>query len=255
MRPINTKWYGWQPDLPDFRDLHYDYNLMLPVSQPEAVDLRPKCPPVFDQGELGSCTANAISAAFLFEMMRQNKPNLYVPSRLFIYYNERLIEGTVNEDSGAQLRDGIKSVVKQGICPEPMWPYDISQYAVKPPQHCYQYAQGEQVLKYRRVSGTLTAMLSCLASGFPFVFGFTVYESFESDEVARTGILKMPSPYEQVLGGHAVMAVGYNRTTQNFIVRNSWGADWGQDGYFLMPFDYLINGNLSDDRWVISKVE
>lgn len=201
-----------------------------------------------------SCTSFALTAAFDFERARQKLPFLN-PSKLFLYYNEREREGTVNEDAGAMLRNGIKSLVKQGTCPETEWPYDINQFAVKPPADCYTSGLKNQVLSYRRIQPNLRSMLYCLAYGFPFVFGFSVYDSFESDVVATTGMVPMPGLDETQLGGHAVLAVGYHQNTRCFLVRNSWGLDWGTDGYFWMPYDYVANPDLADDRWQIKMVE
>jgi C1A family cysteine protease len=243
--------YGWIPDLPDARDHLYAAPTPVLAKLPAKVDLRKKCPPVYDQGQLGSCTGNAIGGAIQFERMRQKlKPN-YAPSRLFIYYNERVMEHTVATDSGAQIRDGIKTVVKQGACPESDWPYDIQKFADKPPAKAYADAAKHKVSSYSRLLSTANQLKGCLASGYPFVFGFTVYASFESPQVAKTGVVPMPSSSEQVLGGHAVMAVGYDDASQRFIVRNSWGKGWGQAGYFTMPYAYVTDTNLADDFWTI----
>ena len=222
---------------------------------PPSVDLRPGCPPtVYDQGRLGSCTANAIAAAFEFDLAKQ-KLDAFMPSRLFIYYNERVVEGTVESDSGAMIRDGIKSVAKLGVCTEESWAYEVSRFAEKPADDCYTAALDNQALSYQRVPRTLDQMRGCLANGYPFVFGFTVYDSFEGREVAATGVVPMPGDGESILGGHAVLAVGYDDETQRFLVRNSWGPGWGQGGYFTIPYSYLTNRGLASDFWTISKVE
>jgi C1A family cysteine protease len=252
-----TQCYGWSPDLPDHRDLRYA------IVRPEAlarplppmVDLRLQCPPVYDQGKLGSCTANAIGGAFQFELMRQ-KLKVFNPSRLFIYYNERVLENKVKEDSGAQLRDGVKSVATQGVCDEALWPYDISKFAKKPTQKLYNQAKKSLAIQYTRLNNmNINELKSCLATGNPFVFGFTVYQGFEGTETAQTGILKMPGKNESVLGGHAVMAAGYDDTKKAFIIRNSWGVYWGLKGYFYMPYDYITSTDLADDFWTITQVE
>jgi len=249
-----TARYGWIRDLPDLRDHLYATPPEFLVKLPSNVDLRPQCPAVYDQGQLGSCTANAIAAALEFDQMKEKQSNVFVPSRLFIYYNERVMEGTVNEDSGAQIRDGIKSVGKQGDCPETLWPYDIKKFAVKPPDKCYQQALKFKAVQYQRLSQILNQLKGCLASGYPFVFGFTVYESFESQQVAQTGNASMPLPKETVVGGHAVMAVGYDDSQNWFIVRNSWGDGWGMKGYFTLPYAYLLEQNLASDFWTIRLV-
>jgi C1A family cysteine protease len=245
------KRYGWIRDIPDQRDHLYAAPFEFVAKLPPKVDLRPHCPPVYDQGQLGSCTANAIAAAIEFDQLKQNLPHPGAPSRLFIYYNERAIEGTIASDSGAQIRDGIKSVSKQGACPESEWPYDIQKFEDKPTAKCFQDAAEHKIKLYQRLTPNLTQLQGCLASGFPFVFGFTVYESFESQELAHSGVVPMPASGEQVLGGHAVMAAGYDESKSSFLVRNSWGTGWGMKGYFLMPFAYLTRPDLSSDFWTI----
>lgn len=243
--------YGWHPSRPDQRDLLFAAG---PIDTlPSRVDLREGCTPVYEQGALGSCTANAISAALDFERLRQ-KQDPIPPSRLFIYYNERAMEGTVASDSGAALRDGIKSVAKQGACPEPEWPYEIGRFAQRPPDQCYVDARRFKALQYLSVPQSMSQLKGCLAAGFPYVFGFSVYESLESPEVANSGRLNMPAPSEAMMGGHAVMCVGYDDFHQHFIVRNSWGKTWGQLGYFTMPYAYQLSQNLAADFWTIRAV-
>src|SRR5437899_5471581 len=159
--------YGWVPDLPDHRDLTYATPAAFLMALPTMEDLRSHCPQVYAQGHLGSCTANAIGAAMQFEQMKQGTKN-FVPSRLFIYYNERVLEGTVNSDGGAQIRDGMKVVAKQGAPPElPDWPYDITKFTDKPPAKAFQDAAKNQVLSYQRVGRVLNQMKGCLAAGYP----------------------------------------------------------------------------------------
>jgi C1A family cysteine protease len=248
----NIKRYGWKPDFPDHRDLLFQPLLGAAVL-PIRVDLRSFCPPVYDQGQLGSCTGNACEAMFRFQCKKQSGHD-YEGSRLFTYFNGREAEGSTDTDSGAMIRDVVKAIKDDGICSEQCWPYDISKFAMRAPDPCYAEALKHQSLKYHRIP-YLNSMKSCLAQGHPFVFGFSVYESFESPEVARTGIVPMPGPSEQLLGGHAVMAVGYDDTLKSVIVRNSWGVGWGVGGYFWMLYDYISNPNLADDAWVITSEE
>ena len=265
-RTRRTSKYGWRPDIPDARDHLYSAPQIALAALPPSVDLVSGCPPVYDQGRIGSCTANAIAAAFEFDLIKQQLPD-FRPSRLFIYYNERAIEGSVQYDSGAQIRDGMKTVAKLGVCPEEEWAYDDTpppsedapfpdgaRDGQRPSDQCYQDATAHRATTYRRVLRDLDQMRGCLAAGYPFVFGFTVYDSFESEKVSKTGVVPMPQPDEQVLGGHAVLAVGYDDSTQAFTVRNSWGEGWGRSGYFLMPYPYLTTRGLASDFWTMRVV-
>jgi C1A family cysteine protease len=258
--------YGWVPDLPDARDHLYLAPRAAVVNLPPSVDLKAGLPDAYNQGRIGSCTGNAIAGAFEFELRKQQLPD-FTPSRLFIYYNERTIENTVGSDSGAMIRDGIKSVATQGVCPETEWPYDDtpadpasgafpagSKAAQKPSKQCYADAAAHRATSYQRVSRVLDQMKGCLASGYPFVFGFSVYASFESAEVARTGDAPLPAPHETLLGGHAVLAVGYDDATQRFVVRNSWGPGWGRNGHFTLPYAYLTEPGLASDFWTVRVV-
>jgi len=254
LRTRVIKRYGWVPDIPDARDFLFAAPEAVLANLPRDVDLRAQCPPIYDQGQLGSCTANAIGAAFEFMQVKESLDD-FMPSRLFIYWNERKIEGTVDEDSGAMIRDGIKCVHKLGVCAEDIWPYDIARFTDQPPGEAYTAAKDHQATVYRRVLPVLHQLQGCLASGTPVVFGFSVYESFETAEVARTGVVLLPPRGERLLGGHAVLAVGYDDDQQRFIVRNSWGTGWGMDGYCTMPYGYLTDPALARDFWAIYAVE
>lgn len=244
----HVRGYGWRPQLPDARDLMYARRL---GNLPPAHDLRPSMPPVYDQGQLGSCTGNAIAGAMEYERNRQGLSD-FVPSRLFVYYNERALEGTASTDSGAVIRDGIKVVNTEGVCPETLWPYDIGMFAVKPPRRCYVAATKDRAVRYESIR-TLGDLKDAIASDFSVVFGFTVYESFESQAVAKTGVMPMPNVRnESVVGGHAVLAVGYSDAKGQLIVRNSWGPGWGDQGYFYMPYEYLTGSDVSSDSSSIS---
>lgn len=239
--------YGWKKDLPDQRD--YIYKRKFRFFLPKEVDLRRYCSKVENQGFLGSCTAQAIAGNI--ELLDRKDDGIYSDvSRLFIYYNERTIEGTINEDSGAYIRSGIKSLKKWGVCNESLFPYDISRFREKPSRECYADALSRQISLYERLSG-VSDMLSCLAEGYPVVFGIAIYESFETLRVASTGVVPMPRKDEIMLGGHAVLAIGYNTRERGFIVRNSWSEGWGDKGYFTLPFEYVEK--LGSDLWSIKK--
>ena len=248
------KGYGWRRDTPDMRDF------LLAVAPartlPAVASLRPQMPPVYDQGQLGSCTANSIGALLEHNERKQREAGAATPSRLFIYYNERVMEGTVSEDAGAELRDGIKSVAQIGAPPETLWPYDIARFADRPPQDAYAEARKHEAVRYARVAQAALALQTVIASGFGISFGFTVYTSFESD-VGADGIVPMPQPGEHVLGGHAVVAMGYKQIAGQlyFECRNSWAADWGDSGYFWLPAAYITSNSLAGDFWVIEQVE
>jgi hypothetical protein len=246
---------GWKPDVPDHRDYPYAamrLGLERPAVLPPSKDLRPACPPVYDQGHLNSCTANAIAAAFEFLEIK-NGGSGFDPSRLFIYFNERRLENDVQNDNGAYLRDGIKSIASTGICRESDWPYDIQKFADQPSDSCFQSAQTYKALSYFRMNNAnIDELKSCLAAGFPFVFGFAVYDSFYRAD-SNGGIVSMPGD-EVLKGGHAVLAVGYDDATARFTIQNSWGPAVGDGGYYYMPYQYLTTTQLSDDFWTVRSI-
>lgn len=244
---------GWLPDLPDIRD--FTFSGSTPIkSLPTAVDLRKTDSPIYNQGSLGSCTGNAIGGMFQFVNRKMGHSD-FIPSRLFIYYEERKIMGTIKKDSGAFIRDGMKVISKLGVCTEIMWPYNVEKFTVKPVKSAYVEAKNHQAIEYMRINDTINKMKQCLADGYPFVFGFTVYDSFDAEQVRKTGIMTMPKKSEKSQGGHAVMAIGYDDKKQHFIIRNSWGTWWGDKGYFYMPYDYISDGNLCADFWTLRTVE
>ena len=247
MRKIQR--FGWIPDLPDQRDLKF---MPTVTHLPETVDWRPQMPAVYDQGELGSCTANGTAGALEF-LQGSEKETEFTPSRLFIYWNTRNIEGSTSTDSGAQVRDAIKAAVACGACPETDWPYNVAKFADKPPVGAYNAAKTFELTGYRRVTHTLAQIKAAIVTG-PVVFGFTVYDSFEGNDIAKTGIMPMPAKSESVIGGHCVVAVGYItiKNVPYIICRNSWGADWGDKGYFYMPAKYIAS-SLASDFWVLTK--
>lgn len=249
---VEHRGLGWQRDLPDSRDRVFGTPATIDTTNlPPHVDMTAQCPAIYDQGQLGSCTANAIAGAFEFDLLKQGLPD-FMPSRLFIYFFERLMEHTVASDSGARLRDGLKVINKRGVCSEVDWPYDITKFTAEPPTNYVDEALGNRVIQFSRVNQNLTQMKACLAAGFPFVFGFIVYDSFMN---AMGGKIPMPNPsQEQIQGGHALLVVGYDDGAQAFIFRNSWGSDWGKKGYGTIPYNYLLDSQLSSDFWTLQTV-
>jgi C1A family cysteine protease len=241
--------YHWVPDKLDKRDHPY---LLTGASQSSVVDLRPYCSSIENQGNLGSCTGQAIAGAI--ELLHKRASRTLDVSRLFIYYYERQYIGTVNYDSGAYIRDGIKVCYTYGAPVESLWPYNINKFRTVPPSTAIKDAAKRKVTSYQRVSD-FNGVIDAVASGHPVVVGFTVYSSFESNSVAKTGVMPYPNTSkERVLGGHAVLIVGYNKNRNVFIVRNSWGTGWGEGGYFYMPFQVIQNTNMSGDFWIIKSL-
>lgn len=257
--------YGWWPDLPDMRDLKYDHTLKLArlgyPAMPPFVSWRTGFPAPYDQGDLGSCTANAGAGTVEFLQRKEGKA-VFTPSRLFIYYFERAIEGTISSDAGATIRDSMKVLSTMGSPPESMWPYIETQFRAQPSATAVFAGKKDLVTQYLSVHQDIMAMKTCLYEGFPINIGFSVYSSFESDAVTHTGIVPVPQSNEELLGGHAVIVLGFydnghvpvagNPTHPSggfFEMRNSWGPDWGNNGYFFMPYSYLTNEYLSDDFW------
>ena len=245
--------YGWKNSRPDHRDIKYRPRVAV-ENLPASIDLRSKYPDPYDQLDLGSCTGNSIAGAVQYKRREANKPD-WTPSRLGIYFGERSIEGTTGQDAGAAIRDGMKVVNNQGTASEEMWPYDTKQFTVKPPKSYYVEAAKNKVLVYEAVDNVqLDQCKSAIVDHGNLVLGFTVYESFEGADVAKTGITPMPGKDESALGGHAVCAVGYDDTKEWFIVRNSWGLGWGDGGYFYLGYSYVTNADLCDDCWSITSI-
>ena len=237
--------YGWKPSLPDLRDHQADASGLKVLDE---VDPRADLPAPFDQGQLGSCTANAVAAAVQYDA-KLNGSDPGSLSRLWIYWYERKLEGAPpDKDTGAMGRDGFKVCQTIGVPLEQDWAYDISQFAAQPPASLDREAAQHKISNYRAVPRNQDSMKAVLSNRQTIAFGFTVYEGFESAAVASSGIVPLPSRNEKTLGGHEVLMVGYLKDEPNYaLVRNSWGTGWGLKGYFLMPWAYILDANLATD--------
>lgn len=249
---MSRKNYGWRPDLRDSRDFYVHDYLTLSSALPASQDLRPLLMPCYNQGQAGSCTGNATAGALELDEIIQGAEKV-TPSRLFLYWGGRAQEGTTKQDAGAMIRDVVAGVAKWGYCHESYWPYDVNNVTVCPTKEAYGAAYSHKLnnYMYARVSQTLPSLKQVLFSNRGVIFGFTVYESFE--HIGSDGLMPLPQSSESVLGGHAVLMVGYDDARRVFIVRNSWGTDWGDGGYFYMPYDYALS-RLASDFWVITRV-
>lgn len=237
--------YGWRPSPPDHRD--YIYEPKLRGNLPAFASVRRWMPPVRDQGSLGACTAFAVCAAIsALDRKLRGEDRIYSP--LYLYWHTRYIEGTVNEDSGAYLRDAIKAAARFGVAEESVHPYDISRFREQPPPEAYENAYRDLIDCYEAVKD-LYGVRAAIAEGYPVIFGFAVPERFET-ETARTGFLPPPSPDERIVGGHAVVAVAYSDRRKAILVQNSWGESFGKRGWFWLSYDYFTMG-LAMDAWVI----
>jgi C1A family cysteine protease len=251
------RYHGWHRQLPDWRDFRY-HPATRPAELPAKVDLRTPdvmrhpFEPNLDQGDLGSCGPNSAAENLVFDMLLHGGGDAVpVPSRLFIYYITRELMGTVDEDSGVDNRTMLKALAGKGWCDESRFPYVIDQFTQAPSAQAYDEAKRRTVREYQAVAQDLDTMRGCLADGRAFIFGFAVYQSFESAAVEKTGDVPMPGRREKLLGGHDVLVVGYDDAAQRFIFRNSWGEAWGAGGDGTIPYAYATNPDLADDFWTI----
>lgn len=243
---------GWKRDLPDPRDYRFRSSIKAALL-PAGVDRRSAMPPgALEQGVLGSCVSNACSVAYDYELMREGRQPIN-PSRLFQYYNQRVIENTVQSDAGSSIRAAFQTLDHDGVCPESLWPYDIVQFRTRPSQQCYDVALKGQVVQYYRVDQTPQEIMGALAEGYLVVFGFMLYKQFE--QVGSQGTVTMPPTNQAPLGGHAGLLCGYSSEGAWYINRNSWGVGWGDEGYCYFPSSYVMHPQLADDFWALKLIE
>lgn len=249
-----NEWYGYRRDGRDPRDRVFRVMRSGESKLPRAVDLRKWMPPVMDQGALGSCVANAVTAALRYEAIRKRRPDVPL-SRLQNYFDARVVERTVSEDSGVEIRDAIKCAAKIGVGLEERWPYDTGKFAEYPDPLCYQSALPFNAIAYERVEVNPLAIKQALArTRHPVIIGIAVFSSFDSVG-AEPGVIPTPNvKKERYEGGHAMLVVGYGQRAGYFTVRNSWGSDWGDGGDCYIHEDYIGSPKLGGDYWVIRKI-
>jgi C1A family cysteine protease len=247
--PHSVKWYGCKPSYKDKNDHMMSFGA--PRALPPAVDLRQFLPPVMNQESLGSCTAHGVTECARWHIIKRDTTYDFPMSRLQLYYDSRATEDTTDSDAGAMIRDVIKTLAAKGVGHEELWPYDLTKFADAPPQTVYDDAQQYKALKYERVPISTTALKTAVANQHPVIIGISVYESFEGDDAARTGIIPMPTQGEEMVGGHCMLVVGYGQKPGTFTVRNSWGDDWGDKGDCYLPEHYLGSADYGSDYWIM----
>lgn len=235
----------------DERDFVYDAESEKLPSKASIVD---DMPPALAQLELGSCASNAASNALRYLLHKEHKTE-FQPARLYLYWNTRVnVEHSpADEDSGVTLRGMCKAIQKYHVCDEAIWPYRIEKFSVAPPLTAYKNAEQHNQIKYTSVPQTLTAIKSVLARGLPLLFGVSVYDSFEHDTTISTGVVPMPDVNNETFkGGHAILMCGYDDDTRMFTFQNSWGEDVGRNGFFQIPYEYVLNPDLTGDFWALT---
>lgn len=245
---------GWKPQRPDHRDLRLTYSHHAVAALPATHSRLSGLPEIWDQGDLGSCTAHGILRVNSFAATKAGQ-QAQMLSRLMLYYDERVIEGTTESDAGAEIRDGIQTLVKNGSCLEAKWPYDVAKFASRPSDACYQEAMDHQAIKYAAVAASLDQIKAALNDGFPVVFGMTVFNSMMSDSVAKSGIVPIPGRRDPQVGGHCLAFNGFWDDTKQLLgFDNSWSTSWGDSGKGYLPYWFLQSGLVSD-CWVIYSTE
>ena len=214
-----------------------------------SIDLRNKFPQVYDQGKIGSCTANALCSIFEYDT------DSFKGSRLFLYYNERLLINETDKDNGGYLSDGILTLKNYGICEEKYWPYIIENIFNKPSEEAYEKAKKNYIIEAISIENELEIIKYWLNKNEPIALGIAIYSNFVNFSSARNGKIGLPTIDDKFIGGHAVILCGYNDNTKEFILRNSWGSYWGENGYFYLPYSYITNKDLCGDLWIITKIK
>lgn len=255
MSEVQGRVLNWKKGPEDSRDYKSVRRLSAPVELPSEFELEKQIP-IYDQYDIGSCVANSAASCYRFESAQVIGNFSFNPSRLFVYYNARKLQGWEREDSGAYIRDGFKAMNKWGLANENVWPYVTRDFAKEPTSQVYSDGLNNVIVKYARVEQTETALKETLLTGAAVSFGFNVYNSFMSGTWdTTTGMMPLPKSTERVIGGHAVTIIGYNDAKKAFLIQNSWGTSWGLKGKFWMPYSFLLDGSECDDFWAIETIK
>jgi len=211
----------------------------------EEIDLRDKFKEIYDQGKISSCTANALTSIYEYDKKG------FEGSRLFLYYNERLLINETHKDEGAYLSDGIKALKKYGICEEKYFPYIIKNVYKEPSKEAYENGKINYIIEAKEISNNIKEIKKWLKRNEPIVIGIKIYDNFMN---SKTGKIEIPKENNKYIGGHAVIICGYKEKERIFIMRNSWGKYWGDKGYFYISYDYINNSELCGDLWIITRI-
>lgn len=245
-------WYGCKASIASPKDKWFKKRA---VRLPQSADLTMYAPPIMNQGNLGSCVANGVTAAMRSLMIKKGAPAPML-SRLQLYYDGRVVEDCVGEDTGLEIRDAMRCSMKIGVAREELWPYDVTRFMDQPPQEVYQDAEKWQVLKFERVEVSNSDVKHALARGFPVIIGITLFDSFESDEVEKTGMVPMPVlSTEKIVGGHCMVVYNYGVTRGRYKTLNWWDSDWGDRGWGYLPEEMVGSPDYGSDYWIVTDVE
>lgn len=245
-RPSLYRVSGWLEDPPDPNDPKFELmrTRITPVESTSTydIDLRQWCSPVEQQSNAGSCVANAAVGGIEMRRIRNGLPHVDL-ARLFVYFNARVGNNTTGVDNGSYPKLALESLTRLGVCKESLWPYDTTKVFARPTWSAYRDAYAYKINQFYRITAAgetrHNQIIEALRSHHPVIFGVQVWESFRK----CTGVVTMPTLLEKKLGGHSMLIVGVDIANRMYLIRNSWGTDWGEAGYARMPFDYLEIGN------------
>lgn len=227
------------------------YNYLNSYDNIKYVDLRTNYNiPVYNQLSLNSSPANALVYCYHYELLKNEISPVIDPSRLFLYYNQ--YNSLNNEDIGTSIFSGLNILHNLGVCSENLYPYNIES-EIAPSEEAYKEASENKIIAYNAIDQNLHQLKSTLINGYPVLFGFNIYSSFLNESVSETGNINIPLETEELIGQHAAVIIGYDDGDKVFLVRNSWGSDWGDSGYGYIPYEYVLNPLYSSDFWIVRK--